>query len=516
MIAHPSCNLIGHGFPISIILRFELCPVSTRGEIVLEKLKELERVARQLDPDHDERVEMLNEVRDYAESFLKRLPTARTYTKDEGRRGFSIVPIDEAPRDLNTLLETLRSEVDTTGLNPASGGQLGYIPGGGLFPSALGDFLADISNRYSGVSFAGPGAARMEQSLVEWMCELVGYPDSAGGDLTSGGSMATLSAIVTARDARDINPDVVPFTCIYLTGQAHHCIGKALHFAGLKNVRKRFVPMNEHHRMDVVELNQMIESDRNRGLKPWLIVASAGTTDTGAVDPIQEIARVAKQHDLWFHADAAYGGFFLLCEEGRECLQGLEQADSIVLDPHKGLSLPYGSGAVVIKNKRLLAESNVYQANYMQDAKHAENNPNAGFSPSELSLELTRPFRGPRMWFPLKLFGLKPFRACLSEKIWLARYFHRELSKTEGFETGPAPDLSVVIYRYLPKRGDANIFNKRLLEAVLEDGKVFISSTMIDGKYTLRLAVLNFRTHLETIDYLLELLQKKAYELDSR
>jgi len=457
----------------------------------------------------------LNEVRDYAEAFLTHLPTARAYTKDEGRSGFSSDPVEETPTNLGALLELLRREVDTTGINPASGGQLGYIPGGGLFPSALGDYLADISNRYSGVSFASPGAAEMELSLVGWMCRLVGYPDSAGGDLTSGGSIATLSALVTARDACGIGPGEIPGACVYLTGQAHHCIGKALHVAGLKDIRKRFVPMDHRYRMDVAELKQMIDFDRDQGLKPWLVVASAGTTDTGAVDPIAEISRVAKQHDLWFHLDAAYGGFFLLCEEGRERLHGLDQADSIVLDPHKGLSLPYGSGAVLIKDIRLLADSNTYYADYMQDAKHAANNPGAAFSPSDLSLELTRPFRGPRMWFPLRLFGLIPFRASLAEKIWLARYFHQELSKIEGFETGPDPDLSIVTYRYLPKSGDANAFNKRLLEAVLEDGRVFITSTMINGKYTLRLAVLNFRTHRETIDYLLELLQRKARELDN-
>lgn len=481
---------------------------------MLEKLKKLERVARQLEPDQVERGLMLDKVRDYAESFLTGLPTARAYTRDGGRSGFSMATIDEAPTDLTTLLETLRREVDTTGLNPAAGSQLGYIPGGGLYPSALGDYLADVSNRYSGVAFAGPGAAEMELWLVAWMCQLVGYPDSAGGDLTSGGSLATLSALVTARDAHDIVSGRISDTCVYLTGQAHHCISKALHIAGLKNVTKRLVPMDKCYRMDSAALQQMIDSDKKQGLRPWLVVASAGTTDTGAVDPIAEIARVANQQELWFHLDAAYGGFFMLCEEGRERLHGLEKADSIVLDPHKGLGLPYGSGAVLIKDRRLLAASNAYYADYMQDAKQADNDPDAALSPSDLSLELTRPFRGPRMWLPLKLFGLKPFRASLAEKIWLARYFHQELSKTEGFEIGPDPDLSIVIYRYLPKGGDANAFNKRLLEAVLEDGRVFISSTMIDGKYTLRFAALNFRTHIETIDYLLELLQRKARELD--
>jgi glutamate/tyrosine decarboxylase-like PLP-dependent enzyme len=507
--------LIGHGVPISIILPVELCPVSTRGEIVLEKIEELERIARQLEPGKGERELMLDKVRDYAESFLTHLPAAPAYVKDEGISGSSIAPIAEAPADLSTLLETIRSGVDTTGINSASAGQLGYIPGGGLYPSALGDYLADISNRYSGVSFAGPGAARMEQMLVEWMCQLVGYPGTAGGDLTSGGSLATLSALVTARDARKIGPQEIPDACVYLTGQAHHCIVKALHIAGLRDVRTRLAPMDKRHRMDVAALQRMIESDRNQGLKPWLVVASAGTTDTGAVDPIAEIARVANHYDLWFHLDAAYGGFFMLCEEGRERLRDLDQADSIVLDPHKGLCLPYGSGAVLIKDRRLLAESNAYHADYMQDAKHADNNPGAALSPADFSLELTRPFRGPRMWLPLKLFGLKPFRASLAEKIWLARYFHQRLSQVDGFETGPYPDLSIVTYRYLPKSGDVDAFNKRLMDAVLEDGRVFISSTRIDGRFTLRLAILNFRTHRATIEYTLELLEKLAKKLDN-
>ena len=481
---------------------------------MLEKLKKLEQVARQLEPDQGERGEMLNKVRDYAESFLTSLPTARAYTVDEGRRGFSKTGIGEEPTDLDTLLETLDSEVNTTGLNPASGNFLGYIPGGALYPSALGDYLADVTNRYSGVSFAGPGAADMELSLAAWMCKLVGYPDTAGGDLTSGGSLATLSAFVTARDAHDIVPGTIPDACVYLTGQVHHCVSKALHIAGLKDVRKRLVPMDKRYRMDVAALKEMIDADRNQGLEPWMVVASAGTTDTGAVDPIADIARIAKQQDMWFHLDAAYGGFFMLCEEGRERLQGLELADSIVLDPHKSLALPYGSGAVLIKDRRLLAKSNAYYADYMQDAKQEEIDLDTVLSPSDLSLELTRPFRGPRMWLPLKLFGLKPFRASLAEKIWLARYFHQQLSKVDGFEMGPNPDLSVVTFRYLPKSGEANAFNQRLQDALLDDGSVFISSTRIDGRFTLRLAILNFRTHLATIEYVLELLEHLAKKLD--
>jgi aromatic-L-amino-acid decarboxylase len=480
----------------------------------VDTIRELERVARQLDPAGEQRRALLADVGDYAESFLAALPEAKTYTPDAGHNGFTDYPLQEAPTEIGELLQFFRREVDTTGILPASGGQMGYIPGGGLFPSALGDFLAATSNRYSGVSFAGPGAARMEGALVRWMCELVGYPAEAAGDLTSGGSMATLSALVVARDALHIGPAEIPDTCMYLTRQAHHCIDGALHVAGLDGVRKRVVPMDAHFRLEAPALERLIEEDLERGLQPWLVVGSAGTTDTGAIDPIVELAGIAARHGLWFHLDAAYGGFFLLCEEGRRQLQGIEQADSIVMDPHKGLGIPYGSGAVLIRRGRLLAESFSYYADYMQDAKRPGLDPDTEFAPADYSAELTRPFRGPRMWFPLKLFGLAPFRAALAEKIWLARYFHERLSGLEGFATGPYPDLSIVTFRYCPRRGDANEFNRRLLAAVHDDGKVFITSTLIDGVYTLRLAVLNFRTHLAEVDYLLDLLQQKAAELD--
>ena len=483
---------------------------------IRQKIENLERVARQLDPASQQREAWLNACGNYAQAFLEDLPEMKTYTRDSGLDGFSDYPLQDAPAGIDELLGFFRREVDTTGILPASGGQLGYIPGGGLFPSALGDFLADISNRYSGVAFAGPGAARMEGALVDWMCRLVGYPRDAAGDLTSGGSMATLSALVVARDVHGIGPAEIPDSCIYLTQQAHHCIGTALHVAGLSRVRKRIVPMDPRYRLNVAALEDMISEDLGQGLRPWLVVGSAGTTNTGAVDPIEAIAGAAGRHRLWFHLDAAYGGFFLLCEEGRQKLQAMQRADSIVMDPHKGLGIPYGTGAVLVRQGRQLAESFSYYADYMQDAKHTGYDPEAEYAPADYSPELTRPFRGPRLWFPLKLFGLAPFRASLGEKIWLARYFHQQIAATPGFETGPDPDLSIVTFRYRPRQGDANEFNRRLLAAVHDDGKVFITSTLIDGVFTLRLAVLNFRTHLEQVDYLLDLLRRKAGELDGR
>ena len=183
---------------------------------------------------------------------------------------------------------------------------------------------------------------------------------------------------------------------------------------------------------------------------------------------------------------------------------GIGRADSVVMDPHKGLFLPYGCGAVLIKDRSLLGKAHYYQANYMQDVAASKDE----YSPADHSPELTRPYRGLRLWLPLKLFGIKPFRACLDEKLLLARYFYEEIQKVDGFRVGPAPDLSVVTYRYIPERGDANEFNRRIIEEVHKDGRVFLSSTMLDGKFTLRLAALAFRTHLDTIDTALNVLRR--------
>ena len=480
---------------------------------MLKKIENLQRASASLDPPAEIRKELTTLVVDYSESFLADLPDMHAFRADKGASKSLEQPFAEQASDMASLMETFDTAVMHEGINPASGGHLGYIPGGGVFPSALGDFLADITNLYSGVSFASPGAAKMEQELVKWMTDLVGFPESAGGDLTSGGSIANLTAIVTARETMGIRARDVETSCIYLTADAHHCIDKSLRAAGLADCKIRAVPMDDSFRMDVARLDQAIIKDRAAGLRPWLIISSAGTTDTGAVDPTEAIAEIAQKHDLWLHVDAAYGGFFLLCEEGRQVLSGLDKAHSIVLDPHKGMFLPYGSGAVLVRDVRWLAQSQSYQADYMQDAKANDGQ----YSPADLSLELTRPFRGLRFWLPLKLFGIAPFRAALAEKIWLARYSHKQLNASPNWEVGPYPDLSVVSFRYVPENTETDVddFNKRLIEAVQEDGKVFISSTLINGKFAIRLAILHFRTHLNLVNHVLELLQRLAKEMDS-
>jgi glutamate/tyrosine decarboxylase-like PLP-dependent enzyme len=195
----------------------------------------------------------------------------------------------------------------------------------------------------------------------------------------------------------------------------------------------------------------------------------------------------------------------------REKLKGIERSDSLVIDPHKGLFLPYGSGVILVKDANKLAQSHHYQASYMQDANAKEDE----LSPADLSLELTKHFRGMRLWLPLKLMGVAPFRSCLEEKLWLTRYFHAQVGTTKRIETGPAPDLSITYFRYMPYQGDVNSFNEELIKRIRSDGRVFLSSTLLDGKFVIRFACLNFRTHLSRVDLLLDLIRENIKLMES-
>lgn len=226
------------------------------------------------------------------------------------------------------------------------------------------------------------------------------------------------------------------------------------------------------------------------------------------------MAEVAQQHRLWLHVDGAYGAMFALCPSGGKMLRGIELSDSLVLDPHKGLFMPCGSGAVLVRNADALLHAYYYHADYLQD-EDVLASPDE-ISPAELSPELTRPFRGLRLWLSLKLLGVAPFRAALEEKLLLARHFHEQIQRVNGFRTGPPPDLSIVTFRYLPQRGDANEFNQQLVSAIQRDGRIFLSSTTINGEVTLRLAVLSLPTHLETIELAIDLLRQKAREIEGR
>ena len=462
---------------------------------------------RPLEPEGAEREALGRMALDHALAYLDRVPEApsnRPWAEVFSQR---LDPeFAEEGRDAAAVLDYVAACVDRPGFATTSPRFMAYIPGGGLYHSALGDFLAAVSNKYSGFASASPGAVRLENATTQWLARVIGYPEGAAGTLTSGGSMANLTAIVAARDAHDADGG----GAVYSTRFAHYCVDKALHIGGRGSAPRRLIATDERHRMSVDALAAALEGDRTAGIRPWLVVASAGTVDTGAVDPLAEIAALCRHHAAWFHVDGAYGGLFALCEEGRERLRGIDLADSVALDPHKTLFLPYGTGAVLVRDGRHLLQSFSASADYIRPLGDSE----VGPSPADLSPELTRHFRALRLWLPLQVAGVAAFRAAQAEKLALARYFHARLEEIEGFDAGPAPDLSVVAFRYRPKQGDADSFNERLLRHLQEEGRVMLSGTRIDGRFTLRCAILCFRTHVGDVDEAIAALRRGVARLE--
>lgn len=468
---------------------------------IIYRIKELQEISESLEPKESERNASMDQVWDFSNNFINNLAYVKTFENNHPRK--DRFKIDGKAKGLHQILEVYRDEVASKGICAASGGHLGYIPGGGLFGSALGDFLADITNEYAGVSYASPGAVQMENGLIRWMCSIFGYPETAIGNLTSGGSIANLIALTTARDRHKIKGSRIHKSVIYISQQTHHCILKALKIIGLEDIQLRYIELDHFFRMKPDHLSSSIQKDINMGFMPFMIVASAGTTDTGAIDPLNSLADIANKNKLWFHVDAAYGGFFILTDAKKDKFKGIERSDSLVIDPHKGLFLPYGSGAVLIKDKKAALKSHQLSANYMQDVDVVEED----VSPADVSPELSRHFRGMRMWLPLQLHGLKPFKACLEEKLLLTLH-SRELLLKAGFRIGPEPDLSVTYFWYEPKRMDSNAFNKALLHRIHEDGQFFMSSTLIENLFVIRLAIFSFRTKLREIDLAIETVRK--------
>ncbi len=319
-------------------------------DALISQISAFQKVSEVLEPTHEDRNNMLNEIQNFANHFIDNLDSYPAFCQsDANKDNLKLFP---KKSDLSNILEKFNSEVVLKGIKPASGGHIGYIPGGGIYAAALGDFLACVTNEYAGMYFASPGAVTMEEELLDWMKGLFGFPKSTVGNLTSGGSIANMIALTAARDKYQIKNEKIKKSVIYLSEQVHHCILKALRIIGLEDIIIHYLELDELSRINTQKLNACIQKDRNNGLDPFMIIASAGTTDTGAVDPLEAIGQITKNNNLWFHIDAAYGGFFILSPSKKHLFNGIELADSLVVDPHKGLFLPYGIGAVLVKIKK--------------------------------------------------------------------------------------------------------------------------------------------------------------------
>jgi aromatic-L-amino-acid/L-tryptophan decarboxylase len=480
---------------------------------IIDRLRALEPLTRPLEPGAEERAALSGAVLAHAESFLSWLETAPAFCADEGSAAaLAEAPIGHNPIGMARALSVLSRHVDGKGQNTTAAGFFAYIPVGSTYLAALGEFLAAASNQYSGNFLASPGAVRIENQVLRWLASVVGYPESAVGNLASGGSMANLSAIVIAREAAGLKARDIERAVVYLTEHAHHCVTKGLRVAGLGECVLRRIPIDTRFRMNTAALETSMAEDARAGRIPWLVVATAGTTDVGAVDPLEEVAEISGRHKAWFHCDAAYGGPFALCREGKRILRGMERSDSVVLDPHKGLFVPFGVGAILVKDATAMRNAYSFEANYIPRAGRVPEEP----SPMELSPELSRPFRALRLWLPLQVLGVAPFEAAQEEKLLLARYAHARLCTLDGVEVGPEPDLSIVVFRALPKSGDIDAYNALLERSIQEDGRISLSSTTLNGSRYLRLAILSPRTHRDAIDRAIDLISERIEMLGAR
>lgn len=418
-----------------------------------------------------------------------------------------VEPLPEAGTPFEELLDLVFDTAVPKSFNTAGPGYLAYIPGGGILHSAVAELIAAAVNRYVGVWIAAPALAQLEANVVRWFADIVGYGDGASGFLTSGGSLANFSAVVAAR--RNMLGDEFHQGTLYASDQVHHSVLKAAMLAGFKAGDVRSVGSDAAFRVKVDELERRIAADRKDGRAPFMIVASAGTTNTGAVDDLERLADLAQKHGLWLHVDGAYGGFFLLTERGRAVMRGIERADSVVLDPHKGLFVPYGTGSLVVREGETLKRAHSVSADYMPPMQEDERL----IDFCQVSPELSRPFRGLGVWLPLKLLGVEPFRANLNEKLDLTRWATEQLRGIPGIEIAAEPQLSVVAFR-LTGTGqdveDLNRLNREFLDRINSRRRVYLTSTMLNGRFTLRICVLSFRTHMDRMEQALEDIREGA------
>lgn len=402
-------------------------------------------------------------------------------------------PIPEEPSALDALLDPYFAEWIPRSLVTNGPGYLAYVPGGGIFPAALADLLSNTTNRFTGAWFAAPALVQLEANVLEWFREWMQLPEGAGGVFTTGGSTATFNAIVCAREkilGTNIREGV-----LYTSSQAHHSVKKSARLAGIAADRIRVIPVDASFRLRVDALASAIADDRAAGLHPFLVVSSAGTTNTGAVDPLPSIADLCAREGLWHHVDGAYGAFFHAVPDLRVLLEGLPRADSLTLDPHKGLFLPYGTGALLVRDARDLRRVHGATADYLPDTA-----PSEIYDPASHGPDLSRDFPGLRVWLTLKLFGAARIRAAIAEKRALAVAAAERIARLPGITMVAPPQLSLFAFRV----NDDDASTKRVLEAVNARGRVLLSGCTAEGRYLARVCVLSFRTRQSALDALVE------------
>ena len=415
---------------------------------------------------------------------------------------------------LGPLLGRLFDEWIPRSFTAPSPGYLAFIPGGGLFPAALADFIADTTNRYTGVWQAAPVLVQLEANALDWLREWMDFPHTTRGLFTTGGSTANFNAILCARErhlGKDIRRGVM-----YASTQVHHSVSKSARQAGVFEDRVRSIEVDGAFRIRVDALAEGIRRDRAQGLTPFLVVSSAGTTNTGAVDPLDAIADLCAAEGLWHHIDGAYGAFFYMNPELRPLLAGLPRADSLTLDPHKGMFLPYGTGALLVREGAALrAAHHVPHAGYLPDLPDEDE----FYDPSLHGLDLSRGFPGLRVWLCVKLLGAGRFRAAIAEKRRLALEAAARIARIPGIVIDAEPQLSLFAFHVSwpgASLDDENSATRALMDGVTARGRVMLTGATNGDRYLGRVCVLSFRTRQDRMDACVEDIAAEAAAILAR
>lgn len=384
-----------------------------------------------------------------------------------------------------------------------------FVPSSPTWPGVLADFLGSGYNIFQGTWLGSSGPSTVELSVIDWFRGWIGYPEGAGGLFTSGGSAASLDAFVAAREAAGAPARPT----VYMSDQSHTALVRAARIVGVRPEHVRMVRSDADFRIDMDALATAVARDREDGLDPIAICANAGTTNTGSVDPVDDLAELAEELGIWLHVDAAYGGFAVLTERGRALFRGMERADSIAMDAHKWLYQPFEAGCLMVKDVRTLDRAFSVRPEYLQDANWGTENPNFG----DRGLQLTRSFRALKVWMSVQTFGVGAFRRAIDRTLDLAERCEAYVRASEVLELVHPASLGVVCFRVRSPRGvevaTMERLNERVQTRVIDSGFAMMSSTRLKGAYALRFCILNHTTTWADVRETLERLEGHGREI---
>jgi glutamate/tyrosine decarboxylase-like PLP-dependent enzyme len=406
----------------------------------------------------------------------------------------------ETGRDPEAVLDEVVDEVMEHTLHVNHPRFFGFVPGPGHFVGAMADALASGYNVFAGTWMAGSGAAQVELTTLDWLREQCGMPEGAGGLFTTGGSMANVTALATARHAMlgDDGPRATADAVVYASDQTHTAVPKGLRLLGFGPDQYRRLPSDDAFRLDLDALREAVAEDRAAGREPFCVVANAGTTNTGAVDPLHGLADLAAAEDLWLHVDGAYGAAAVFCEQGRQALDGIGRADSLALDPHKWLFQPFECGGVLVRDRHLLRETFQVRAEYLEDAAPGQEEVNF----SDYGPQLSRRFRALKLWMTIQTFGRERLAAAVQQGFERAEQAEQIVRTRNGWTVATPAQMGIVSFRYVPDAmapEAVDAVNRRLARALRDDGFALVSTTELDGRPVLRLCPIHPQTTSDDI-----------------